>query len=85
VSHAAALTLDRFVYLFGGQTAGSPTKAIIRFAPGRRTVALAGRLPIPASGGVPVASRRRRGYLVDANVPGAPPLTFEITLRTRGH
>lgn len=85
VSHAAALTLDRFVYVLGGIADGSPTRAIMRFAPGRRTVVLAGHLPVPASGGVPVPSRSRRGYLVGANVPGAQALDLEITLRRLGH
>ena len=85
VSHAAALTLDRFVYLLGGIAGGSPTRAIIRFAPGRRTVVLAGHLPVPASGGIPLASRSRRGYLVGANVPGPAHLDLEITLRRLGH
>ncbi|HEY7267574.1 MAG TPA: hypothetical protein VH501_07765 [Solirubrobacterales bacterium] len=85
VSHAAAITLDRFVYLVGGLTAGSPTRAIIRFAPGRGTVVLAGHLPVPVSEGVPVASRERRGYLVGATVPGPARLNLELTLRRRGH
>jgi hypothetical protein len=85
VTHGAALTLDRFVYLLGGVTGGSPTRAIVRFSPGRRTVVLAGHLPVPARGGVPVASRSRRGYLVGAKVPGAAPLDLEITLRRLGH
>ena len=85
VSHAAAIVLDRFVYLLGGFTGGSPTRAIVRFSPGRRTVALAGHLPVPASGGVPVASRSRRGYLVGASVPGAARFDLEITLRRLGH
>ncbi|HEY1237916.1 MAG TPA: hypothetical protein VGE91_06220 [Solirubrobacterales bacterium] len=85
VSHGAAITLDRFVYLLGGLTAGSPTRAIIRFAPGRGTVVIAGHLPVPASGGDPVASRSRRGYLVGAHVPGDSALNLELTLRTRGH
>jgi hypothetical protein len=85
VSHAAALILDRFVFLLGGLTDGSPTRAIMRFAPGRGTVVGAGHLPLPASGGVPVAPRVRRGYLIGANAPGAPHLDLEITLRRRGH
>lgn len=85
VSDAAALILDRFVYLLGGLTDASPTRAIVRFAPGRGTVALAGHLPVPASGGVPVATRSRRGYLIGAHVPGDPHLDLQITLRRRGH
>jgi hypothetical protein len=85
VSHGAALTLDRFVYLLGGLTDGSATRAITRFAPGRHTVVLAGHLPVPVSGGTPVASRSRRGYLVGASVPGAAHLDLELTLRRLGH
>ena len=85
VTDTAALTLDGFVYLVGGLVNGSPTRAIVRFDPWRATAALAGHLPVPASGGVAAASRSRRGYLVGAHVPGAQPLDFELTLRTRGH
>jgi hypothetical protein len=85
VSHAAALILDRFVYLLGGLTDGSPTRAIMRFSPGTGNVGLAGHLPVPASGGVPVSSRSRRGYLIGAHAPGAPHVDLEITLRRRGH
>ena len=85
VSHAAALILDRFVYVLGGLTDGSPTRAIMRFSPGTGNVGLAGHLPVPASGGVPVSSRSRRGYLIGAHAPGAPRLDLEITLRRRGH
>ena len=85
VTDTAALTLNGFVYLVGGLVNGSPTRAIARFDPWRATVALAGHLPVAASGGVAAASRSRRGYLVGAHVSGAQPLDFELTLRTRGH
>jgi hypothetical protein len=85
VADGSALTLDDFVYLVGGLTDGSPTREIVRFDPWRGTAVIAGHLPVPASGGVAAASRRRRGYLVRADVPGAPSLSFVITLRTRGH
>jgi hypothetical protein len=85
VADGAALTLDGFVFLAGGRVDGSPIRAIVRFDPLRRDAVLAGHLPVPASGGVPAVSRRRRGYLVGADVPGASPLDLEITLRTRGH
>ena len=85
VTNAAAVTLDAFVYLVGGRVEGSPSREIIRFDPLRGRAVVAGRLPVPASGGIAVASRRRRGYLVDADVPGSPPLTFEITVGKHGH
>jgi hypothetical protein len=85
VADGSALTLDDFVYLLGGMTDGSPTRENVRLDPWRGTAAVAGHLPVPASGGVAAASRRRRGYLVRAEVPGAQSLSFEITLRTRGH
>jgi hypothetical protein len=84
VTDSAALTLDDFVYLVGGLVGDSPTREIVRFDPWRGTTALAGHLPVPASGGVAAVSRLRRGYLANARVPGASPLDFEITLRPRG-
>jgi hypothetical protein len=84
VTDGAALTLDDFVYLIGGLVDGSPTREIVRFDPWRGTTALAGNLPVPASGGVAAASRQRRGYLVDAAVSGSSPLNFEVTLRPPG-
>jgi hypothetical protein len=85
VADGAALTLDGFVFLAGGLVDGSPTRAIVRFDPHRRSGVLAGHLPVAASGGVPAASRARRGYLVGAAVPGDSSLNLELTLRTRGH
>jgi hypothetical protein len=84
VTDSAALTLGDFVYLLGGRVSGSPTREIVRFDPWRATTAVAGRLPVAASGGVAAASRLRRGYLVGANVPGPSTLNLEITLRPRG-
>ncbi|HSD24260.1 MAG TPA: hypothetical protein VLB79_08035 [Solirubrobacterales bacterium] len=84
VMDTAALTLDGFVYLVGGLVDGSPTRAIVRFDPLRGTAVVAGGLPVPASGGIPAASRRHRGYLVRAAVPGAAPLNFEITVGKHG-
>jgi hypothetical protein len=81
VSGASALTLDGFVYLLGGVRNGAPSATILRFNPWSDAVARAGRLPVPATGGVAGAVRTRRGYLVRASVPGAPPLNFVITLR----
>ena len=85
VTDSTALTLDGFVYLVAGLVNESPTRAIVRFDPLRATAVLAGHLPVPASGGVALASRSRRGYLVGARVPGAEPLDFELTLGMRGH
>jgi hypothetical protein len=81
VSDGSALSLDGFVYLIGGKVRGAPSRAIVRFDPWRGTARLATRLPVAASGGVAAASRSRRGYLVGANVPGAAPLDFEITVK----
>jgi len=83
VTDTAALTLGGFVYLVGGRVRGSPTRAIVRFDPLRGTAAVAGRLPVPASGGVGVASSRRCGYLVGANVRGSAPLDFGISVGCR--
>ncbi len=85
VTDSAALTLNGFVYLVGGLVGGAPSRAIVRFDPLRGTAAVAGRLPVPASGGVAAASRRHRGYLVGADVPGTSPLDFEITVGRHGH
>jgi hypothetical protein len=85
VVDTAALSLDGFVYLVGGIVDGSPTRAIVRFDPSRGTAVVAGRLPVPASGAIAAASRRHRGYLVRAEVPGAAPLNFEITVGRHGH
>jgi hypothetical protein len=85
VTNSAALTLDGFVYLLGGMVHGSAIPEIVRFDPLRETVVVAGRLPVPATGGIPAASRRRRGYLVHADVSGYGPLTFEITVGKHGH
>jgi hypothetical protein len=79
VTDTAALTLDGFVYLVGGLVNGSPTRAIARFDPWRDTAAVAGHLPDPASVGVALASRSRRGYLVGASVAGPQSLDFELT------
>jgi hypothetical protein len=81
VTRASALTLDGFVYLLGGITDRSPTKAIVRFDPWRNTAALAGHLPVPGSGGSAAATRSRRGYLVGARAPGTPRLNFVIRVR----
>lgn len=85
VTDTAAFTLDGFVYLVGGLIDGSPTRTIVRFDPLRGTATAAGRLPVPASGGIAEASRRHRGYLVDADAAGAGPLDFEITVGRHGH
>jgi hypothetical protein len=79
--HASALTLDGYVYVLGGETRSGPTAAVLRFDPWRDTVSGAGHLPVRATGGVAAAVRLRRGYLVDARVPGAGRLSFAITLR----
>jgi hypothetical protein len=81
VTDAAALTLDGFVYLLGGRANGSPARQIVRFDAMRGTAVLAGRPPVPASGGRAAAARSRRGYLVGAAVPGAGQLNFVISLR----
>jgi hypothetical protein len=83
VSDGSALTLDGFVYLVGGVVHGTPTRAIDRFDPWRGRAALAGHLPVAARGGVAIATRRQRGYLVGAKVPRAPGVNFEIRLRPR--
>jgi len=85
VTSSAALTLGGFVYLVGGRVDGSPTREIVRFDPLRGTTTPAGRLPVPASGGIAIAARRRRGYLVGSAAPGSAPLDFEITVGHRGH
>jgi hypothetical protein len=79
--HGSAVTLDGYVYVLGGATRGGPTASILRFDPWRDTVARAGHLPVPASGGAAAAVRLRRGYLVGARVPGSGRLNFAITLR----
>src|SRR5262245_19940085 len=79
ITDTAALTLNGFVYLVGGLVDGSPTRAIVGFDPLRGTATVAGRLPVPASGGIAAAARRYRGYLVRADVRGAAPITFEIS------
>lgn len=84
VTDSAALTLGDFVYLIGGRVGDSPSREIVRFDPWRGTTALAGRLPVAASGGAAAAARLRRGYLANANVPGTSTLNFEITLRPPG-
>ena len=85
VTNTAAFSLEGFVYLVGGLVNGSPARAIVRFDPLRGTAIVAGRLPVPASGGIATASRRHRGYLVGADVGGAGPLDFEITVGRHGH
>jgi Kelch motif len=81
IAHAAALTLDGYVYLLGGLTGGEPRASILRFDPWRDAVSPAGHLPVRASGGAAAAVRLRRGYLVGARVPGTSRLNFVITLR----
>ena len=78
---ASALTLDGYVYVLGGATAGGPTASILRFDPWQDAVSRAGHLPVRATGGGAAAIRLRRGYLVGASVPGAGRLNFTITLR----
>ncbi len=82
VSRASALTLDGFVYLLGGVRDGAPSTPILRFSPWRDSVARAGRMPVPTTGGATMATRSHRGYLVGTSIPGGTHLTFAITLRT---
>jgi hypothetical protein len=79
--HASALTLDGYVYVIGGETRGGPTASILRFDPWHDSIARAGHLPDPATGGAAAAVRLRRGYVMGARVPGVGRINFAITLR----
>jgi hypothetical protein len=85
LSRTAALTLDGYVYILGGETGGRATTSILRFNPWRNAVFPAGRLPVRATGGAAAAVRLRRGYLVGASIPGASRVNFAITLRAPLH
>ena len=51
LTHAAALTLGRYVYVVGGRgaTPGTPTSRILAIDPATGRVSAAGRLPRPLS------------------------------------
>ena len=69
VSHASAVSLGGHIYVLGGEADGSATDRIWRFDPAHGTVAPAGRLPLPISGGA-ATTVGSTGYL-----SGAPAAT----------
>lgn len=81
LEQAAALNLGGFVYVIGGVVGKAPTAQILRFDPFRETVALAGRLQLPAAGGRGVTSRAGLGYVVGDTSPGIGRVNFVITVQ----
>jgi hypothetical protein len=81
LTQASALNLGGFVYIIGGVVGDTPSRAILRFDPFRETVALAGRLQLPAAGGRGVTSRAGVGYVVGARGSGIGPVNFAVTVQ----
>ncbi|SRR5581483_7882452 len=80
VEGAAALSLGDFVYVVGGSVNGAPSREILRFDPFRETVDPAGRLPVPAAGGIGTTSRDGSGWVVGAGSPASGRINFVLTL-----
>jgi hypothetical protein len=74
--------LDGYVYVLGGiADTGRPSAAVERFDPWLDRANLAGRLPIPLSGGVAVHIGLRHGYLTGAQGVSGSRLDFALRLQ----
>jgi hypothetical protein len=82
VSHAAATTLDRGLYVLGGRVQGSAIDRIYRFDPSRAAALPAGRLPQPVYDGA-AGAFGDRAFLIGGIGSGGSSLSSVIALHGR--